>query len=186
MNIEFYSNHMESLSDLMKIAEKHNCTITFGFMSHSDGDIDEDVLKKNGFTTELLEELNDKMKVNDSGSTFDKVWFQLYEKDTETYHTMTYIESSASVIVEKLDEYEFRYDDEEPSDDLIAKLEEHDHLLDYGAYTINVHYNPTIINGFGNEKRVEDFRVYRSGMALKFFGDLVCDYLNEPRIKRVY
>lgn len=28
--------------------------------------------------------------------------------------------------------------------------------------------------------------VYREGMALKFFGDLVCDYLGEERIVRTY
>ena len=39
--------------------------------------------------------------------------------------------------------------------------------------------------GFGNDECVEDFRCYRNGMALKFFGDLVCDYLGEPRIDRV-
>lgn len=28
--------------------------------------------------------------------------------------------------------------------------------------------------------------VYREGMALKIFGDLVCDYLGEERIVRTY
>jgi len=46
--------------------------------------------------------------------------------------------------------------------------------------------SPTIINGFGNETKVVDYRVYREGMALKFFGDLVCDYLEEPRIVESY
>lgn len=186
MNIEFYASHTETLSDLMKIAEKHNCVITFGFANSCDRDIDEDVLKKNGFTAELLEELKDKMEVKDAASTFDKAWFQLYEKDTKKYHTMAYIENSTYVVVEKTDECNFRFDDEEPSDELIAKLEELDELLEIGVYTINQSYNPTIIHGFGNESKVEDFRVYRSGMALKYFGDLVCDYLKEPRINRCY
>lgn len=186
MNIDFCNSHMETLADLMKIAEKHNCAITFGITSHSDRDIDEDVLKKNGFTSELLEELKCKMTVKDSVSSYDNAWFQLYEKNTKTYHTMAYIENSAYVIVEKLDELEFRFDDEEPSDELIATLEKLDEMLEIGVYTINEHYNPTIIHGFGNKEKVEDYRVYRPGMALKFFGDLVCDYLKEPRIKRCY
>lgn len=186
MNIEFYSSHMETLADLMKLAEKHNCAIAFGVTSSNEDNIDEDILKKHGFTDALLEEMKDKMEVINAASTFDKVWFELRDKNTGTYHSMVYIESSTYVIVKRLDELDFRFPDEEPSDDLIARLEESDQLLDYGAYTIHEQYNPTIINGFGNEKRVEDFRVYRSGMALKFFGDLVCDYLREPRINRVY
>lgn len=42
------------------------------------------------------------------------------------------------------------------------------------------------IYGFGNDNRIKDFRCYRPGMALKYFGDLVCDYLGEERICRVY
>lgn len=186
MNIEFYSNHMDTLADLMKLAEKHNCTIAFGVTSSNENDIDEDILKKSGFTDALLEEMKDKMDVARAASTFDKVWFQLRDKNTGMYHHMVYIESSTCVIVKRLAELDFRFPDEEPSDDLIARLEEYDQMLDYGEYTIHEHYNPTIINGFGNEKRVEDYRVYRSGMALKYFGDLVCDYLGEPRIDRVY
>ena len=45
---------------------------------------------------------------------------------------------------------------------------------------------PTIIRGFGNENKIVDGRVYRSGMAVKYFGDLVCDYFGEPRIERTY
>ena len=188
MNIDFGSSHMETLADLIKIAEKHNCTITFGVTTHGDRDIDEDVLKKNGFTAELLKELKDKLEVKDAASTFDTVWFQLYETNTKTYHTMAYIENSTYAVIEKESEnsFLFRDDDEAPSDELIAKLEEFDELLEIGVYTINQSYNPTIIHGFGNKEKVEDFRVYRPGMALKFFGDLVCDYLKEPRIQRCY
>lgn len=184
MNIEFYNSHMETLADLIKIAEKHNCAISFGFSDSSDRDIDEDILKKNGFTAELLEELKDKMTVSCAESTFDKAWFQLYEKNTKTYHTMAYIERDTYAIVEKTDD--FRFDEDDPSDELITKLEALDQLMESGAYTIHESYNPTIIHGFGNKEKVEDFRVYRPGMVLKFFGDLVCDYLNEPRINRCY
>lgn len=186
MNIDFCNSHMETLADLMKIAEKHNCTITFGVTSHGDREIDDDVLKKNGFKAELLTELYEKMEVKDAASTFDKVWFQLHEKDTKTCHTMAFIENITYAIVEKIDECHIWSDDENPSDELIAKLEELDELLEIGVYTINQSYNPTIIYGFGNKEKVEDFRVYRPGMALKFFGDLVCDYLKEPRIQRYY
>ena len=99
---------------------------------------------------------------------------------------MTYIESSTYFLVERLSEFDFRFDEDTPSDELIEWLQLHDHLWGTEVYTIHESHNPTIIHGFGNEKRIEDFRCYRSGMAVKFFGDLVCDYLGEPRVNRVY
>ena len=181
MNIGFYSAHMETLSDLMKIAEKHNCTITFDVTSSHEAEIDEDILKRIGFTEELLEEMKEKMTLRHADGTFDKVCFDLYEKNTKTHHSMAYIESSTWFTAE-----EDPFPLEEISYELTEVLQEHDQMLEIGVYTISEHYNPTIIHGFGNKEKIEDFRVYRSGMALKFFGDLVCDYLNEPRIHRVY
>lgn len=183
MNIEFYSSHVETLADLIKIAEKHNCTITFGVMPSHERDIDESILMRTGFTKELITELNEKLIIENADSSADKVWFELYNKNDKTRHSMVYIETSTYFIARR---QEIEFDDEVPSDELIAKLEEHDQMMEIEAYTIHEYYNPTIIHGFGNKERVDDFRVYRSGMALKFFGDLVCDYLNEPRINRVY
>jgi hypothetical protein len=177
---------METLADLMQIAEKHNCKICFGVLTSTEQKIDEDIIKQHGFTDELFEEMKDKMEIHDSASSFDKVWFELFDKSANSYSTMAYIESSTYFTVDKTSEWDFRYGEDEPSDDLIAWLDENDELWDMDRYTIHQQHNPTIIHGFGNKERVEDFRVYRSGMALKFFGDLVCDYLNEPRIKRCY
>ena len=42
----------------------------------------------------------------------------------------------------------------------------------------------TVVRGFDGVSTY--INVYREGMALKFFGDLVCDYLGEPRIIRTY
>ena len=186
MNIEFYNSHIETLADLIKLAEKHNCKIHFGFYSSSERTIDNDIVEKCGLTEELLQEIYDKMTVSDCASSFDKVWFELYDKRNETYNTMTYIESSTYFTVERLSEFDFRFPEDTPSDELIEWLELHDELWGTDDYTINESHNPTIIHGFGNEKRIEDFRCYRSGMAVKFFADLVCDYLDEPRIHRVY
>jgi hypothetical protein len=184
MNIEFYSNHMDTFAVLMRLAEKHNCCIRFGFDASSEREIDEDILEKYGFTDALLQEMNDQMIIRDSQSTFSKVWFELYDKTRNTTNTMTYIQSSTYFSVEKISELEFRY--EYPSNELVEWLEENDADWDADNYIINKAHNPTIIYGFGNKNRVEDFRVYRSGMALKYFSDLVCDYLGEPRIDRVY
>lgn len=184
MNIDFGSNHMQTLADLQALAEKHNCKITFGFYSNSDHELDDDVLEKHGFTEEMREELRDSdlMLIKDCTSTFEKVWFELLESNGKS-NTMAYIQSGTYFIAELEDSF---YREKEASDELIAKLEERDEMYYTGQYTINLSHNPTIIYGFGNKEKVEDYRVYRSGMALHFFSNLVCDYLNEPRIKRVY
>lgn len=186
MNISFCQSHMETLADLIKLAEKHNCRINFGFDTSSEREIDEDIVKLQGLNDMLAEELHDKMTISDCASSFDKVWFELYDKNTKAHNTMAYIESSTYFTVEKLGEYDFRCEEDEPSEELIAWLEQHDELWGEDVYTIYEHHNPTIIYGFGNKERIEDFRCYRSGMALAFFSDLVCDYLKEPRIHRVY
>ena len=182
MNIDFGVSHMETLSDLMRIAEKHNCRITFGFASSLEQEIDEDILKRYGFTDELIEEMKEKMTINNAVSLFDEVWFELYDQRNKTYNTMTFIESSTYFVLPKDDYYLING----ISEDLENVLDEHDEFYRPDEYVIHQGYNPTIICGFGYEKRVEDFRVYRSGMALKYFGDLVCDYLKEPRISRCY
>lgn len=187
MNVDFGQSHMETLADLMKLAEKHNCRIRFGFYTNSEQEIDEDIVKSIGLTDELMEELRDKMTIKYSASHFDKIWFELYDMRFENYNTMAYIESGTYFAVDRLDEDEFYFDEEDkPSEELIEWLEERDEMWGMDEYTINESNNPTIIHGFGNKERIEDYRCYRSGMALAYFSDLVCDYLKEPRIHRVY
>ena len=182
MNIDFGTSHMETLSDLMKLAEKHNCRITFGFASMPEQEIDEDILKKNGFTDKLIEEMKEKMTIEDAVSSFDKLWFELYDKNNKTHNSLVYIESGTHFVLPKDDYYLIHGISEE----LEALLDEHDEFYRPDEYVIHECHNPTIIHGFGNKEKIEDFRVYRSGMALKYFGDLVCDYLSEPRIVRCY
>ena len=182
MNINFATPHMETLSDLMKLAEKHNCKITFGFASSPEQEIDEDILKKNGFTEELIEEMKEKMTIEDAVSSFDKLWFELYDKNNKTHNSLVYIESGTHFTLPKYNYYQIHG----VSEELENLLDEHDEFYRADEYVIHECHNPTIIHGFGNKEKIEDFRVYRSGMALKFFGDLVCDYLKEPRIDRCY
>lgn len=183
MNIDFCSSHMDTLADLKAIAEKHNCKIIFGFTSDYEQDIDQELLLKKEFTQEFIDEMNCLMEITHSASTFHKVWFELFDKNANTYNTMAYMERSTFFTVKKEPIYSH---DEQPSDKLIELLDKRDEMWDNDEYTINESDSPTVIYGFGNTERVEDYRCYRSGMALKFFGDLVCDYLKEPRIHRVY
>lgn len=183
MNVEFNSNHMATLIDLYNLAQKHNCVINFGTDSSFERELDYDILEKSGFSKSVIEELqnlDDDEDITDKHTLVDKIWFELYNKTDETYHSMAYIENT-TFFSTSLDTYRI-------SDELFETLCNHDIHggIDSGEYFINEVYCPTVIYGFGNKEKVQDFRCYRNGMALKFFVDLVCEYLNEPYIKRNY
>ena len=180
MQVVFGKSHMDTLTELYEIAKKHGGSITFGTDSDISTDLDEEVLKENGFTDELIAELK-VQELKEVMSTCDRVWFELVIG--REYHTLTYRQDSTYFYWERDNSgYFYR---EEPTEELIKLCEEKDDLGYADRYSVDLYYQPTIIYGFGAEP-VKDFRVYRSGMALKFFADLVCDYLGEPRIDRVY
>lgn len=182
MDVSFYSPHMETLSDLMELAKKHDCKISFGFSSSNDREMDEELLAMIGLSEEMLSEMKDKMTISFSESVFDKLWFELSDNRDHTYHTLAYIERSTTIEVECASGFSFY----SVSEQLFDCLRENDVSCNGDTYFISKRYNPTVICGFGYDKMVEDFRVYRSGMALHYFANLVCDYLHEPKIDRVY
>ena len=99
------------------------------------------------------------------------------------YNVMSYNENHTYF------EVEFNYDfNEDDNQDLVEWLEEHN--VDWNnsndRYIICLSAAPTIITGFGYEEEHKDYRVYRGGMALHCFAELVCNYLKEPMIKRTY
>lgn len=184
MNIDFHSGHIETLCDLKTIAEKHNCKISFGVRSYTEYTLDEGLLKQEGFTDDEINYIKDSLDVVDACTTNDSLYFELIEKDSKKVNSLMYVKSSATIIIDKgfcRDGYLG-----EMVDELWNKLDEHDAAYDYDNFTICIADDSTIIMGFGNDKKITNHVVYRSGMALKYFGDYVCDYLGEPRIERVY
>lgn len=188
MSIDFFSSHIETLCDLKAIAEKHNCKISFGVRSYREDAIDEGLLKgllkQEGFTDDEINYIKDSLDVVDAYTTNDSIYFELIEKDSKKVNSLIYVKSSAMIIIDKgfcRDGYLG-----EMVDELWDKLDEHDAAYDYDNFTICINDDPTIIRGFGNDEKITNHVVYRSGMALKYFGDYVCDYLGEPRIERVY
>lgn len=174
MNIGFYKAHTDTLRDLQNIAEKHNCYIQFGFDSNSSADIDEELLEENEFDIEALRDLT----LENTCSEFSSIWFELVEKnDTTKYHRLSYINCNTY----------FCFDEDEllacQNEEFVEFMQYHD---EYGNGFINISDSHTTIRGFGLETPKKCNLVYRSGMALKFFGDYVCDYLGEERINRVY
>lgn len=188
MNTIFSSTHLETLVDLQALAKKHDCTISFGCRSDTDEQVDNEVLRENGATKEIIEKISNgweyDISINNIQSTNEQIWFQLYDPNGEKhYNVMTYNNNRTYF------EVEFDYNfEEENNRDLIDWLEEHsvDWNDDRDKYIICLDGAPTIINGFGYEEEHKDYRVYREGMALHYFTELVCNYLNEPIIKRTY
>lgn len=173
MNIEFYKVHTDTLRDLRNIAAKHNCYIQFGFDSDSGSDIDEELFEKKGFDIEALRDL----RLEHECYERQTIWFELVEKgDTTKYHSLSYTECNSYFNFEECELFGCE------NEEFVNFMEEH---CEYEGF-INIRDSHTTICGFGLERPKECNLVYRSGMALKFFSDYVCDYLGEERIDRVY
>lgn len=180
--MNFSSTHVETLCDLQALAKKHNHRISFSCdYSHSD-ELNTELLLKNNIPEHMIEILEDEDCVEniETISQSSRLWFALMDNKSDTTHTMEYRQETMYFVFRILDPEE--YSMESFTDYCYQTFEEGFDDTFYDGFT---HY-PTIIQGFGNKEKIIDNRVYREGMALKFFGDLVCDYLGEPRIKRVY
>lgn len=180
MDIHFNSEHLATLKDLQEIALKHNCVINFGIRSstHTDFDDCSDLIQSN-VPKKVLKAIEDgNVDLREVNGTCSTLWFELYDKETKKYNTLSYTEDTVSFVAEDM----YSVYDEKPE-----VVEE---WLSSGGYEDSDYYYythcPTIIHGFGYKSEHKDFRVYRSGMALKFFSDLVCKYLKEPMIERTY
>ena len=178
MNILFTTTHMQTLKDLMEIAEKHNCKIRFNVgNNHFDDPNDMDF----DYKWDIPESIFNYIKDNNAFSNFfierSGVTFELIECDERGERAktnyMTYSESS----------FWFTLDEDELPLKLDPKFEDWYNCNDYGEWC-GESTNGVFISGF---EGVQNYNAYRPEMALKFFGDMVCDYLGEPRIEgRIY
>lgn len=177
MSIYFGSSHIKTLIKLQELAKKHNCSIDFGVDIVNDDDCcDWDILAKSyDMPDTVREDFVDNLYINKSGTNGYNYWFELRDdrnKDKTEYNTLTY--SNLYMYAE--------YDDiDDLSDESREWLEDN---ISYPGFLDN-DYEHTIIRGFKGVDR-SNINVYREGMTLKFFGDLVCDYLGEERIVEVY
>lgn len=178
MNITFGIPHMETLQDLQQIAKKHDMEIMFGFNNHSENDLNEELMVRCGVSADIAEELGEQVDCMLKNANFDSssVWFELYEKKTDKRNVMTFAEENQYF---ELDYFDLDSVSTQLSDFIERSKNDYSNCFYFRE-------NPTIVRGFGNARKIKDYRVYRPGMALKYFADLVCDYLGEPRIERVY
>lgn len=179
--LSFTTAHVDTLSELNSIAKKHKCTIRL-YVGDSNSIETEDVIdilkERYDLSSPAAEELASNFEMQNPQSHLTSVCFELAEPaDSGTkYHKLSYTEgyiccelyeSSSKHIYGISDELQNWFDNywEDPDSGFIHKS-----------------FSYTKVTGFNGATA----DVYREGMALKFFGDLVCDYLNEPRIVKVY
>lgn len=184
MNIEFTSAHMQTLCELKELADKHGCLITFG-VDQNYGFVGYE--KFTDYSEDILNELNDLGYFDTDVERGDcsTFWFQLYDPNSKSkkYNILQYETGWQAA------EYRFYGgldDDTDITEKTKAFLE--DNVVDCSdiyadTVTLYCSFDETRVIGFDGQTTPY---VYREGMALKFFGDLVCDYLGEERIQRVY
>lgn len=183
MNVKFTETHLDTLCELKALAEKHNCSICFG-VYNSSGFISYE--KFIGYSENIIEELQNRgvfYTDTEQGSLTD-FWFELFDPNNAKrhYHSLSYLSGWQAIEYEPDDDID---DDNPLSKETEEFLEDNDNESsdDYEKKLLYVSFSETKIKGFDKQDHPS---VYREGMALKFFGDLVCDYLGEERIVRVY
>jgi hypothetical protein len=179
--LTFNSTHIDTLSELNSIAKKHNCTIRLYVGDNNSIEAEDiiDVFKEQyELSNPAAEELVSNFEIQNPQSYLASICFELAEQ-TENgtmYHQLSYIEGY--VCCELYESYGRFIDD--ISDELQSWFDNYWEDPDGGF--IHKSFSYTKVKGFNGATA----DVYREGMALKFFGDLVCDYLDEPRIVKVY
>ena len=179
MDVAFYgATHLKTLGELVDLAEKHNCRINFGVRHYTDDDTD--FSNYNFFFPKDIAEDMEKCGTIESGSYVEAMilWFELYDRDKDHYNVMEYIERAMRVHYTPYASEEMQSKTEEWISENKSEYE-----WDVGEHTFLYQGTETRIRGF---EGIEHPDVYREGMTVKFFGDLVCDYLGEERISRVY
>lgn len=183
MNVAFTETHLQTLCELKALAEKHNCSIRFGVWNSS-GFIDYD--KFIGYSKNIIEELQNHGVFCDGTKqgTLTALWFELFDPNNAKcyYHGLRY-SKGLQVVEYKLDD---NIDDNNPLSKEAEKFLEDNHYKEFAdceQKILYVSFSETKISGF---EKQEHPSVNRNDMALKFFGDLVCDYLGEERIVRGY
>ena len=183
MDVYFGSVHLQTLCDLEKLANKHNYFIHFGVNQHNSEDVD--IESDFGCSPEIIQELDEKGSFDGEKSKYEatELWFQLFDSNNKSYHRLMYIEGY-EMAVYTVDKFEELSDEKENFLESISGDDcGYNPYCDPDIRTLYRSFDKTKIAGFPGQERPS---VYREGMALKFFGDLVCDYLGEERIARTY
>lgn len=182
MDFEFYESHIKTICDLQALAEKHNCVLAFGTRNNSlDREIDESFLKEYlDCPEDIAKEICEKCYFEEVRGDYTNSFFELYDKTKEKYNILTYFTLSVAFKIETWDDLstkakEWLFDN--------CKNDEY-RYADDDEYFMFVDTSKEEVHGFEDIKK--EGHIYRPGIMLAVFTQLVCDYLGEERIKRTY
>lgn len=186
METYFNSAHLRTIAKIQELALKHECIFSFGVNDKvRSNTVDYDILKKDKISKEAIEaikEQDNNGNVEGAWNEYTSLWFELYDLKSKRCNQLIYIQSATGFRLDGGDD--LMVEDAYNNKALSKFIEENGY--DWPSSYFEYRDDPTQIINFDKEGRREDYRVYRSGMALKFFADLVCDYLEEPKIEEVY
>ena len=192
MTIDFYSAHMETLTELKALADKHNCKLSFGVRSHSMqiDDIDKnDLIKHFNCPEDVAEEICSDSKClcsfeHYNGGEETYIYFELRDDKEENHIRYNILGKTIceNSFVVHLEEYNY-LPEHKLSDKTLQWLRENS-MNDDNDFIMIDNYESEEVRGF--EEIQKEGWCYRTGMILAVFTQLVCDYLGEERIKRTY
>lgn len=186
------SIHINTLSKLHEIAKKHNCIINLEVRNYQFDEI-EDVVEVLYDYGEISEKVKDfiikNTEVQDRCNLVVNQFILTLRdrrtgKDIHNYHTYAKIEGFID-----FNPFEYELDDDYGlnNDDWNDDLEEFFEDVKDGNSYYNYYTSKNSYGGWkGLDTKGDGYHTYRTGMHIKFFGDLVCDYLGEERIEEVY
>lgn len=176
MEINFGEPHMRTLKKLNEMAEKNGCVIRFGFNSEVSSDVDEDLISKKD--KKVFKRLEFGFDPEQSSTDTSKVYFELDTKDGTCLISLVYAEKSTFFKLSDSDIEELEGGGVE-TEYMDGSIEGNNGLFQYND-------SPTTIWIKGRKEPIKDYRVYRPGMALKYFSDIICEHFNEPQIEETY
>lgn len=186
MRLSLYKEHLETLAQLQEMAKKHNCHINL--IIGEDHDLEQNgkafqmLIDRGYITKELFEEIKECYFLCEDILRSDQVWLELVETDSKTgrqkYNTLFYNVYRISFNLKE--EYAAI-----PSKKVTDWIEENANEYDWNDYK-RVYIEGSYTKVYGFEGIDAKPNVYREGILIREFGDLVCDYLKEPRIIKTY
>lgn len=184
MNVWFGENHIETLMELQSMAKRHGFTISMGFNSEAiEFDESTRIMFELDASKKVMDEIVDLCEVVPIGAMRSSAWMSL-DNGSES-HLLNYTEVEGML---KVTHSSLSMPLSDAAEDWLEEHEsayEHEYDLGNDSYFIPLSKKTTSAFGFGGRgKDVED--VYRPGIIVKVFSDLVCDFLHEKRIERVY
>lgn len=188
MNFDFYNSHIETLCDLQALAKKHNCKLAFGTRNNSfDDEIDESFLKEYlDCPEDIAKEICEKCDFIEVRGNYTNSFFELYDKEKGKYNTLTYFTLSGAFKIVTYEGISCQNNLSGKTKDWLADNSMNGEwgYDDLDDFYMHIDATKEEVHGFEGIKK--EGHIYRPGIMLAVFTQLVCDYLKEERIVRTY